>query len=427
MALVDYALAQNETTAMPKNPATPAPAPQPAPAGPAGPPRAAPLPQQAAPQGNPQVRTYTPPAQNNAPGGVNNPNSNASTEAQQWLKEQYDRLSSLGTPGWQDFYNKLSDQYSHNLQGTTATDTSANYYRKDSAGNVWQTTPGSPSGFQYGSITPTPGVDVRDWSHINNPLAYQYGGQYGGAAAEQNRYAQMGQAAGGNAAAQMNLGAFNGIAGQYGGDTNNALSMLQRQASGQGPSIADAQMQQGLAQSRQAQMQQAASARGGGANLVAAEQLAGSNASQQQSASIGQGAVARAQEQLGAQQAYGNLANQAYATQGGLAAQIAQNQAGFQQGQNQLNQQGQLAYEAMRQGVFNSQMTAQQAAEAANSGAYQFGQNQNMQQQAMDNANRNALVGGLMTAGGTVLGTLVGGPAGGVAGGMAGGALGKSV
>lgn len=425
MALVDYALAQNETTAMPKNAASPAPVPQPAPAGPAGPPRAAPLPQQAAPQGNPQVRTYTPPVQANTPGGENNTNSNASIDAQQQLREFYDRFHDM--PGGMDLYNQFSQKLAASMQGKTAGDTSANYYRKDSAGNVWQTTPGSPSGFQYGSLTPTPGVDIRDWSHINNPLAYQYGGQYGGAAAEQNRYAQMGQTAGGNAAAQMNLGAFNGIAGQYGGDTNNALSMLQRQASGQGPSIADAQMQQGLSQARQAQMQQAASARGGGANLVAAEQLAGSNASQQQSASIGQGAVARAQEQLGAQQAYGNLANQAYATQGGLAAQIAQNQAGFQQGQNQLNQQGQLAYEAMRQGVFNSQMTAQQAAEAANSGAYQFGQNQNMQQQAMDNANRNALVGGLMTAGGTVLGTLVGGPAGGVAGGMAGGALGKSV
>src|SRR5438309_387521 len=258
-------------------------------------------------------------------------------------------------------YDDLANQLTSRMQGKTASDTSANYYRKDSAGNVWQTTPGSPSGFQYGSLSPTPGVDIRDWTHINNPLAYQYGGQYGGAAAEQNRYAQMGQAAGGNAAPQMNLGAFNGIASQYGGDTNNALAMLQAQASGQGPSIADAQMQQGLSQARQAQMQQAASARGGGANLIAAEQMVGSNASQQQSASLGQGAVARAQEQIGAQQAYGNLANQAYSTQGGLAAQLAQNQASFQQNQNQLNQQGQLAYEAMRQGVFNSQMNSQQA------------------------------------------------------------------
>jgi len=264
-------------------------------------------------------------------------------------------------------------------------------------------------------LTPTPGVDIRDWTNVNNPLAYQYGGQMGGAASEEQRYAQMGQNTG-----QMNLGNYNNIAGQYGGDTNNALSMLQQRASGQGPSIADAQMQQGLSQARQAQMQQAASARGGGANLVAAEQLAGSNASQQQSASLGQAATARAQEQIGAQQAYGTLANQAYATQGGLAAQLAQQQAA-------LSQQGQLAYESMRQGVFNQQLNAQQAGEAANAGAYQFGQNQNMQQQQIDNSNRNALLGGLLTAGGTVLGTVVGGPAGGVAGGMAGNAAAKAV
>ena len=394
---------------------TPQPTPtqtQPTPAGPGTTPQSPP----AQGQGQPQVRTYTPPTQAATPGGINNPNSNASTQAQQQLQELWDHLhNGIGGSVADDLYNQMAPQITAAMQGKTASDQSANYYRRDPHGQVWQTTPGSPSGFQYGSLTPTPGVDIRDWTNVNNPLAYQYGGQMGGAASEEQRYAQMGQNTG-----QMNLGNYNNIAGQYGGDTNNALSMLQQRASGQGPSIADAQMQQGLSQARQAQMQQAASARGGGANLVAAEQLAGSNASQQQSASLGQAATARAQEQIGAQQAYGTLANQAYATQGGLAAQLAQQQAA-------LSQQGQLAYESMRQGVFNQQLNAQQAGEAANAGAYQFGQNQNMQQQQIDNSNRNALLGGLLTAGGTVLGTVVGGPAGGVAGGMAGNAAAKAV
>jgi hypothetical protein len=321
-----------------------------------------------------------------------------------------------GMAGGDKMYQDLLNQYqAKNLGTPNPNDTSSQYYRRDPQGQIWQTTPGSPTGFQYGASAPAAGVDIRNWTNVDNPLAYQYGGQMGGAASEEQRYAQMGQNTG-----QMNLGNYNNIAGQYGGDTNNALSMLQQRANGQGPSIADAQMQQGLSQARQAQMQQAASARGGGANLVAAEQLAGSNASQQQSASLGQAATARAQEQIGAQQAYGTLANQAYATQGGLAAQLAQQQAA-------LSQQGQLAYESMRQGVFNQQLGAQQAGEAANAGAYQFGQNQNMQQQQIDNANRNALVGGLLTTGGAVLGGLVGGPAGAAAGGMAGNAAAKAV
>src|SRR5438445_410617 len=121
---------------------------QPMPAGPTAPPVAPP----AAPQGTPQVRPYTPPVQNNTPGGANNPNSNASIELQQQLKELYDRLYKMGEPGLA-MYDDLANQLTSRMQGKTASDTSANYYRKDSAGNVWQTTPGSPSGFQYGSLS----------------------------------------------------------------------------------------------------------------------------------------------------------------------------------------------------------------------------------------------------------------------------------
>lgn len=314
-----------------------------------------------------------------------------------------------------------------------------NFYQNTGAGQTWmRPNGGNNTSWMYGASAPTAGVDQRAWSNVYDPNAFQYGGQQGGAGIEQNRYANMGTAAAGNAAPQMNLSGYNDTTGGYsegqGGTAAlgqyGALQMMQQAASGNGPSVAQAQLQQGIAQSQRAQMQQAAGARGGGANLVAAETMGAQNASNLQSQGLGQAATLRAQEMLGAQQAYAGQANAMRSSalqQGGLESQMAYQQAGLQSGQNSLNQQGQLAYEAMRQGVFNSQLSAQQAGEAQNANTGMTASQLAWQQQQANSQWQRQLIGGAITAAGTVGGAMIGGPAGAVAGNAAGTAVGGAV
>lgn len=333
----------------------------------------------------------------------------------------------LSSIGGADTYAQLKPKLAAAMQGGSSTDVSNQYYSKDSGGGAWMVDPTSPSGYKYGSLTPTGGIDQRAWSNINNTNAYEYGGQVGGAATEVSRYAGMGQAAGSAAAPTMNLADYNALKTGMGAGANaagaDAMSMTRAAALGQTPSVANAQMEAGIASAARSQFQQAASARGGGANLVAASQLASSAAGNTQANAVTQAGVQAAQERLNAQNAYASQANaqqNAYAQQAGLAGTLAYQQAGLQQGQNQLNQQGQLAYETMRQGVFNAQQSAQMQGEAQNANTGMTAAQMQATKDANDKALQRQVIGGVLTAAGTVGGAAIGGPAGAAAGGMAG-------
>jgi len=307
-----------------------------------------------------------------------------------------------------------------------------NYMQRDPSGTTWlRPNGGDNTTWMYGANAPTAGVDQRAWSNIYNPLAYQYGGQTGGAGLEESRYANMASAATGRAGPQIDQGQYQadlGNAGQSRVNQQDVYAMLQRQAMGQGPSVAEAQMNAGLAQGFRNAMQTAAGARGGGANLVAAQQLASSQQGQLAQAAIGQGAIARAQEQLGAQQQLAQQAVQMRAAdlqQAGMSAQLAYQQAALEAQQRGLNQQGQLGFEGLRQGVFQSQLSAQQAGEAQNQQIGLANAQLDFQRQQANQALMRQIVGGAFTAAGAVGGAMVGGPAGAMAGGAAGNAAGN--
>jgi len=328
-------------------------------------------------------------------------------------------------PGGADMYEQLKNQLAAQYQGKMGTDQSGNYYKRDPQGNVWLTTPGSPSGYAYGAATPTPGIDQRAWTNVADPNAFQYGGAPGAAQSEETRYAQMGNLAGNAAAPRINMAGYNAAIGGAQQDAQSQqqlVQQLQQQASGQGPSLADAQTQAALQNAYRQQATIAGSARGGGANLAAAQGQAAQAAMGLQSAALQGAAQGRIQEQLGAEQALGGLTSQMRAQQlqqAQMAGGLAQQQAQFQFGQNQLNQQGQLAYEAMRQGVFNSQMGGQMAGEAQNAQTGLSQQQLAWQQQNAANQWQHQLIGAGLMAGGAI----IGGPAGAAGGAAAAGAI----
>lgn len=350
-------------------------------------------------------------------------------------RQQYiDSLQNLSKmPGGAAMAQDALNKYDASVQGQGSGDTSQQYYLRQNGGGAYMTTPGSPTGYMYGATSGQAGIDQRAWTNVNDPNAYQYGGQPGGDVSEENRYSQMGQAASGNAAPQMNLSQFYALQNGMGANANaagsDAMSMARATAMGQTPSVANAQMMAGVNATARAQNQQAASARGGGANLVAAEQLASSAAGNAQANYVTQAGAQAAQERLNAQQVYGSMANaqqSAYAQQAGLASQNAYQQAGFQLNQNQLNQNGQLAYEGMRQGVFNSQQNAQMQGEAQNANTGATAAQLQATKDANDKAFQRQVIGGALTAIGTVGGAAIGGPAGAAGGAALGQAAGAA-
>jgi hypothetical protein len=100
---------------------------------------------------------------------------------------------------------------------------------------------------------------------------------------------------------------------QFLGQQQQLTNQLMQQAQGQGPSIAQAQLQQGTDQNIAQQMAMASSARGG--NVGMAQRQAAMNAGQAQQQMAGQAGVLRLQEQQGAQQQLGQNLN---SFQGGI-------------------------------------------------------------------------------------------------------------
>lgn len=215
-----------------------------------------------------------------------------------------------------------------------------------------------------------------------DPNAFQYSGQAGGAAARQGQLSALGQ-----------MGA-NGASNQpYQNAQMGALGLDQQAAMGNAPSVAQAQLQQGLAQSQAGAAAQAAGSRGGGANLAAAQNQAANTQAGMAAQANNQSAQLRAQEMATARGQYGDLASQ------GLGQQM-----GWNQSQAQLQQ----GYEGMNNQIGLAQLGAQGNEQQLNS-QNQLGAEQLANQQGAGNADRNAgLISGAAGA--------VGGAAGAVAG-----------
>jgi hypothetical protein len=283
------------------------------------------------------------------------------------------------------------------------------------------------------STTYRAGIDDRPWTNVAQPSAYLYGGVPGGATNEVNRYTGLASMADSRQAPQI---AGNQYGRQFGGDMATeassrgnqlyGLNQLQGIIEGRGPSVAQQQQNIGLAQAMQQQRAIAASARGGGANLAAAQQAASNAAAGLSGNAFAQGGLLRAQEQSGAINNYGGLANamrgsdQARAQ---LTGQMANSQASLDLQSRNANDSRNLAYEQMRRGVFQDQMGARQAGEAMNAGIVQ--QNADRSQRADEHADaeRDKYVGAGLAAGGAVVGTMIAPGAGTAAGAAIGNSL----
>lgn len=281
-------------------------------------------------------------------------------------------------------------------------------------GTVGTAAPNDPYNNQYNHPTTYAGYDDQLWTNVRRPSSFLYGGYRGGDKDEERRYLRLGEAADARQAPTINNANYDqDRAYDLVARSNQSYGMNQykNMIEGRGPSVAEQQMGLGLLQARQqnanalqasqaAAASQAATARGGGANLAAAQRQAamtqGGLAAQanQNAAQLGQqaayqGGMLRAQEQQQAMAGYGGLAtnqrgqDQARAQ---VAADQAYRQAQLQQQQYGINDARNLAYEQMRQKTFEDQMQAQMAGEAANSGAG-FAR---WQQQSQDKANQNS-------------------------------------
>lgn len=278
-----------------------------------------------------------------------------------------------------------------------------------------------------------PGIDDQAWTNILQPSAYQYGGKAGGATEEVDRYTGLARAADLRQAPSI---ADTYYGGQYGQDRalesgsregqQYGLGQLQSIIEGRGPSVAQQQMNAGLANAMQQQASIAASARGGGANLAAAQQAAANAAAGLSGNAVQQGALLRAQEQTNAINAYGGLAGSMRGQdlqRAGLSGQLAAQSAQLQLQNRTANDSRNLAYEQMRRGVFQDQMAARQAGEAANQGVFQANADRAQRADEAATAERNRLIGTAGTVVGGAIGTLASPGAGTAAGAAAGGAV----
>jgi len=195
---------------------------------------------------------------------------------------------------------------------------------------------------------------------------------------------------------------------QVRGQQMGLLSALQQRASGEGPSLAEGQLQTGLEQALQAQAGSVAGV--GGANRALAQRQAMNNAAIMRQQAGQQAAQLRAQEQMAAQgalaQALSGVRGQDFGqaqTQAGMNLQAQLQSAGqrnqFLQamaGQGTQMDLGQLNARVQREGMLADQAQSRLS-----------GETQAEIAAAERKADRqNALIGGAASAGGTLLGKL---------------------
>lgn len=245
-------------------------------------------------------------------------------------------------------------------------------------GDAWDDLKDAGSNLMGGAGTQNRTQIVNPNSSLD-PNAFNYGGTTGGAQARENQLSQMG-AAGAN---------YSGTQ-PYQAAQMSALAQAQREANGEDFGATQAQLNQGLAQAQAGAASQAASARGGGANLAAAQNQAANIQGGQAASANNAAAGLKAQLQM---QGVNNLNN--FASGGlGQQAQMAQ-----------FNAQNQLGFEGLGNQIGLGQLQAQQNQQQLQSQNTLASQGQ-ASQQAAGNASTNAgLLGGLVGgAGGAVAG-----------------------
>lgn len=151
------------------------------------------------------------------------------------------------------------------------------------------------------------------------------------------------------------------------GEQSTAVGLYRDAATGRGPSAAQNQFQSGLDASIRAQQSSAASARGGGVAMAAAQRAAMQNAGQIQAQGASEAAQLRAREMQAAMAGYAQASSQQRGQDVGLQDQEAK-QASAQatlrlQSRGQNDQVG-LAYEGMGQSVTGQEMSGNLAFEA---------------------------------------------------------------
>jgi hypothetical protein len=254
-----------------------------------------------------------------------------------------------------------------------------------------------------------PGIDARVQGNLENPYAGYYGGKPGVAESEEGRYSDLANQARNAQAAKMNLGFYSSDRGLELGSRGNqqtALSKYLDLANGKGPSLAQAQANYGIAQSNAQQASIAAGARGGGANLAAAQQAASNAAGSASANVIGQATMAREKEQMDALSAYGSMATAMRANdlqRQGLSEQQAAQQAAIEETQHGINAQTGLGYEGLRKGVFEDQQQGMEYNESENQNAFMGGLGIGVQQHAQDQSQTNAAIGGATSTAATAI------------------------
>ncbi len=215
-----------------------------------------------------------------------------------------------------------------------------------------------------------------------DPLAFQYGGEFGRGAAEQDRYATMGREGMGRGGVAMSPEQM----AQSRDQQATALRMQQEAAMGQVPSVAQIQQNQGLQQARAAQTSMAASARGGPLAQASANRQAMNNAATIQAGGVQQAALLRAQEMDQARAGYAAGAN-AMGSQDFQRAQYNAHLADSQRGRNDTYSMG---MEGMRRGVFQDSDRMRMGQQALRAGEHGRVEGLNSGIQAANAANDRA-------------------------------------
>lgn len=166
------------------------------------------------------------------------------------------------------------------------------------------------------------------------------------------------------------------------GDQAALAEQYKRMAAGNGPSMAEKQMQRGLAEANAAQQAQAAATRGGGGNALLAQRNAQRTAADMSLAVNRDAGMARTAEQMGAMQAQASLYGQ----------------------MRGADQQGYQADMVARYGLQGQQLQANMAQDQARMSAEQWAAGQNAAMAAAEKQRKASLWGGLVGAAGSMLG-----------------------
>lgn len=269
-------------------------------------------------------------------------------------------------------------------------------------------------GNPYDPLHPTAGQQYSPYTKLANPTVGEWGGQRGGAEAEQSRYQQMGAAAQGRTGPQIDPTQYNADRGME--DTDRARQTSQLGALGAtlngtaGPSVAQQQLGAGLAQARAQQASLAAGARGGGANLAAARQDAVEAGATLGGQAANQSRLLKAQEWNAALGNAGSALNQrriADLQRQGLSADQAANQAKLEMDQRGRNDALQQGYEALAHNVGTTQLGARERAEALNAGQTDFERSLAAQQMQFDLQRSNQMTQGMLGIGTGLAGTAI--------------------